>query len=192
MPLPALVHLSQSRWNSDTVTPLPLQGAVPSGFTIHDFRIDRHAGRCPGARRRRSPAPARSASPVTAGAARCVDAAPPPRVAGPSASTRTRTSYAPPAAARPPAASRRATGDGGRWWNAPLPGWSPMAAGGCPTAASNATICGGRSGSLRSTSVGSWHLALPVGTRAGSWLDTNARDALLPANHLPANHRTTA
>jgi hypothetical protein len=123
------------------------------------------------ARRRRSPAPARSASPVAAGAAHCVGAAPPPRVAAPSTSTRTRTSCAPPAAARPPAASSKATGAGGRWWNAHSPGWSPMAAGGCPTAASNATTCGGRSGSPRSTSVGSWHLALPVGTRAGSWPD---------------------
>jgi hypothetical protein len=32
-----------------TIKPLPLQGAVPGGFTIHDFRIDRQAGslRCP-------------------------------------------------------------------------------------------------------------------------------------------------
>jgi IS5 family transposase len=32
-----------------TIKPLPLQGAVPGGFTIHDFRIDHQAGmaRCP-------------------------------------------------------------------------------------------------------------------------------------------------
>jgi hypothetical protein len=32
-----------------TIKPLPLQSAVPGGFTIHDFRIDRSAGmvRCP-------------------------------------------------------------------------------------------------------------------------------------------------
>jgi hypothetical protein len=32
-----------------TIKPLPLQSAVPGGFTIHDFRIDRQAGilRCP-------------------------------------------------------------------------------------------------------------------------------------------------
>jgi hypothetical protein len=32
-----------------TIKPIPLQGAVPGGFTIHDFRIDRSAGilRCP-------------------------------------------------------------------------------------------------------------------------------------------------
>jgi len=103
---------------------------------------------------RQSPAPAKSASPVTARAARCVGAAPPPRVAAPSICTPTRTSYAPPAAARPPAASRKATGAGGRWWNARWPGWSLTAAGGCPTAASTATRCGGRCGSPRSTCAG--------------------------------------
>jgi hypothetical protein len=32
-----------------TIKPIPLQGPVPGGFTIHDFRIDRSAGmvRCP-------------------------------------------------------------------------------------------------------------------------------------------------
>jgi Transposase DDE domain/Transposase domain (DUF772) len=32
-----------------TIKPIPLQSAVPGGFTIHDFRIDRHGGmvRCP-------------------------------------------------------------------------------------------------------------------------------------------------
>jgi hypothetical protein len=32
-----------------TIKPIPLQSAVPGGFTIHDFRIDRQAGtaRCP-------------------------------------------------------------------------------------------------------------------------------------------------
>jgi Transposase DDE domain len=32
-----------------TIKPLPLASAVPGGFTIHDFRIDRHAAmvRCP-------------------------------------------------------------------------------------------------------------------------------------------------
>jgi hypothetical protein len=35
--------------HSQTTKPLPLQSAVPGGFTIHDFRIDRPAGilRCP-------------------------------------------------------------------------------------------------------------------------------------------------
>jgi hypothetical protein len=32
-----------------TIKPIPLQSAVPGGFTIHDFRINRQAGtvRCP-------------------------------------------------------------------------------------------------------------------------------------------------
>jgi Transposase DDE domain len=35
--------------HSQTIKPLPLHSAVPGGFTIHDFRIDRHAAmvRCP-------------------------------------------------------------------------------------------------------------------------------------------------
>jgi hypothetical protein len=35
--------------HSQTIKPLPLASAVPGGFTIHDFRIDRSAGilRCP-------------------------------------------------------------------------------------------------------------------------------------------------
>jgi IS5 family transposase len=35
--------------HTQTIKPIPLQGAVPGGFTIHDFRVDRQAGmvRCP-------------------------------------------------------------------------------------------------------------------------------------------------
>jgi hypothetical protein len=35
--------------HSQTIKPLPLASAIPGGFTIHDFRIDRSAGilRCP-------------------------------------------------------------------------------------------------------------------------------------------------
>ena len=35
--------------HTQTIKPIPLQGAVPGGFTIHDFRIDHQAGmvRCP-------------------------------------------------------------------------------------------------------------------------------------------------
>src|SRR5215211_2469121 len=38
--------------HSQTIKPIPLQSAVPGGFTIHDFRIDRQAGilRCPAGR----------------------------------------------------------------------------------------------------------------------------------------------
>ena len=169
-----------------TIKPIPLQSAVPGGFTIHDFRIDRSGRHGSGARRasrRRSPARAGSASRASVPPARCVGAAPPPRTAAPSTSIRTRMSCAPPAAGRPPAASSTATGAGGRWWSAPSPGWSPMAAGGCPTAASNATICGGRSGSPRSTSVGCWPLALPIGISPGFWPD---RDWDHPGPPAPA------
>jgi Transposase domain (DUF772)/Transposase DDE domain len=111
------------------------------------------------ARSRRSAAPVGSASRASVAPARCGDAAPPPRVAARSTCTRMRTSCAPPAAARPHGASSTAIGAGGRWWNARWLGWSPMAAGGCPTAASTATSCGGRCGSPRSTCAGCWHLA---------------------------------
>jgi len=69
------------------------------GYKAH---IDAEPARC-GVRRAspcRSPALARSASPVTAGAARCGGAAPPPSAAAPSACTLARTSYAPRGAAR--------------------------------------------------------------------------------------------
>jgi Transposase DDE domain/Transposase domain (DUF772) len=35
--------------HTQTIKPIPLQSAVPGGFTVHDFRIDRQAGtvRCP-------------------------------------------------------------------------------------------------------------------------------------------------
>ena len=38
--------------HTQTIKPIPLQSAVPGGFTIHDFRIDRSAGilRCPAGR----------------------------------------------------------------------------------------------------------------------------------------------
>ena len=83
----------------------------------------------------------------------------------------TRTSYAPPAAARPPAASSRATGAGGRWWNARWPGWSPTAADRCPTAGPSAMRGGGRCGSPRSTCAGCWFLARLASSRPGHWPD---------------------
>ena len=58
--------------HSQTIKPIPLQSAVPGGFTIHDFRIDRPGrhGQVPGGLRpRQSPARARPASP--AGASSC-------------------------------------------------------------------------------------------------------------------------
>jgi hypothetical protein len=35
--------------HTQTIKPIPLASAVPGGFTVHDFRVDRHAGtvRCP-------------------------------------------------------------------------------------------------------------------------------------------------
>jgi hypothetical protein len=59
------------------------------------------------------------------------------------------------------------TGAGGRWWNGRSPGWSPTAAGGCPTGGSSATSCGGRCGWPRSTCAGCWCSALPATTVPG-------------------------
>jgi hypothetical protein len=147
--------------HTQTIKPIPLQGAVPGGFTIHDFRIDHQAGmvRCPVG----ATAPITSSGRVSF--ARHCQSCPLRRRCTTAKRGRTihlhpaRTSCAPPAAARPPAASSRATGAGGRWWNARWPGWSPTAADGCPTAGPSATRCGGRCGSPRSTCAGCWFLA---------------------------------
>jgi hypothetical protein len=173
-----------------TIKPIPLQSAVPGGFTIHDFRIDRSTGmlRCPAG----ITAPITSSGRVSFARAcpscplrrRCTTAK---GGRASSTCTRTRTSCAPPAAARPPAASSTATGGGGRWWNAPSPGWSPTAAGGCPTAASNATSCGGRSGWPRSTSAGCWPSALPARMPPGSWPEPDHLPAV-GARAVPTGH----
>jgi hypothetical protein len=49
-----------------TIKPIPLHSAVPGGFTIHDFRIDRQAGIlwCPAGQVARSPVRARPALPA--------------------------------------------------------------------------------------------------------------------------------
>jgi hypothetical protein len=88
--------------HTQTIKPIPLQSAVPGGFTIHDFQIDSTPARS-GARpatRPTSPPRGRPASPATASAAHCGSAAPPPSRAASSISIRTRRSCAPPAAAR--------------------------------------------------------------------------------------------
>jgi IS5 family transposase len=88
--------------HTQTIKPIPLHSAVPGGFTIHDFRIDRQAGilRCPAG----ATAPITSSGGVSFArhcqGCRYAGAAPPPRVAGPSTSTLTRTSCAPAGAGR--------------------------------------------------------------------------------------------
>jgi hypothetical protein len=51
--------------HTQTIKPIPPSRAVPGGFTIHDFGIDRQAGtaRCPAGSTAKSPRPARPASP---------------------------------------------------------------------------------------------------------------------------------
>jgi hypothetical protein len=106
-----------------TIKPIPLQSAVPGGFTIHDFQIDQHAGtvRCPAGyqtnitpsgqasfARHCQPCPLRQR--CTAKQGRILHIHPHEdelRAARRRAMT---------------AASSRPTGAGGRWWNAPSPG----------------------------------------------------------------------
>jgi hypothetical protein len=139
-----------------TIKPLPLVSAVPGGFTIHDFRIDRQAGtvRCP----------AGYQVPITSsGQASFVRECPScPLRWRCTTARRGRTLRLHPhedelRAARRHAVTRSFQHSYRRWrpmWNARWPGWSPTAAGGCPTAASPATTCGGRCGSPRSTCAG--------------------------------------
>ena len=177
--------------HTQTIKPIPLASAVPGGFTIHDFRIDQQAGTavCPAGYQtqittsgrasfarwcRRCPLRGRC---TTAKAGRTIKVHP---HEGELRAARRRA---------PRAASSNATGAGGRWWNARLPGWSPMAAGGCPTAGSSATRCGGHCASLRSTCAGCWCLALPARMALGCW----PADRLSPfSRHLtrrPPGHR---
>ena len=85
-----------------TIKPIPLQSAVPGGFTIHDFRIDRQAGtvRCPAGYQVPITSSGRASFARQCPPAGCAGGVPPPRVAARSTSTRTRTSYALLAAAR--------------------------------------------------------------------------------------------
>src|SRR5829696_9237079 len=147
--------------------PVRCQRGSPSTTSRSTGRPARSAARL--ATGPRSPRPGRPASPAGVSPAHCAGVAPPPDVAARSASTPTRRSCVPPAAARPPVASSTATGAGGRWWNAPSPGWSLTAAGGCPTAGSNATTCGGRCASPRSTCVGCWCLVFATRMAPGCW-----------------------
>ena len=151
---------------------IPLPSAVPDGFTIHDFQIDRQAGTasCPAGHS----ADHRSGQASFARwcrAARCAGAAPPPSMAARSTSTPTRTSCAPPAAERT-RSFQQSYRRWRPWWNGRSPGWSPTAAGGCPTAGSSATSCGGRCASPRSTCAACWCLALPTRWRLGAGLSS--------------------
>jgi hypothetical protein len=88
--------------HAQTIKPIPLQSAVPGGFSIHDFRIDPRpaSSGAQRARSRRSPARAGPASPADASTARCAGAAPLPSRGARSACISTRRSCALPAAAR--------------------------------------------------------------------------------------------
>jgi IS5 family transposase len=137
--------------HTQTIKPLPLVAAVPGRFTKHDFAIDPRAGTvtCPAGWKASITASGQASFGWAAHPAHCGSAARPPPAGAPSTSIPTKTSCAPRAAGRPPAASSKATGAGGRWWNARSPGWSPTAAAACPTTGSSATTCGCRSGSPR-------------------------------------------
>jgi Transposase domain (DUF772)/Transposase DDE domain len=142
--------------HTQTIKPIPLASATPGGFTIHDFRIDRQAGtvRCP----------AGVIVPITssgqASFARHCPGCPLRRRC--TTAKRGRTIRLHPHEDELRAARRRSMTRSfqqsyrrwRRWWSAPSPGWSPTAAGGCPTAASLATRRGGRCGWPWSTCAG--------------------------------------
>jgi transposase-like protein DUF772/DDE family transposase len=146
--------------HTQTIKPLPLASAVPGGFTIHDFRIDRQAGtlRCPAG----VTAPISSSG--RASFARACPSCPLRRRC--TTAKRGRTICLHPHEDELRAARRRAMTrsfqESYRRWRPmverSIAGWSLTTAGGCPTAGSTATSCGGRCGSPRSTCVGCWHL----------------------------------
>jgi hypothetical protein len=155
-----------------TIKPIPLSSAVPGGFTIHDFQIDQQAGtvRCPAGATTTITASGRASFArwcqrcplrgrcTTAKGGRTIQVHPHEdelRAARRRATTRSfQHSY------------RRWRGDGGTL--AGLAGRRRLPAGG-PTAGSNATSCGGRCGSPRSTFVGWGCLALPARMVPGCW-----------------------
>jgi hypothetical protein len=183
-----------------TIKPIPLQSAVPGGFTLHDFRIDRQAGmvRCPAG----CTAPISSSG--QASFARWCQRCPLRRRCTTARRGRTIRLHRHEDelhAARRQAVTRSFQQRYRRW--RPMvsdrsPGWSLTAAGGCPTAGSSVTTCGGRCGWPRSTCVGWWPLALLVRTRPGHWSDRSSSPfrSTEPARPLTspclANHRTTA
>jgi hypothetical protein len=142
-----------------TIKPIPLQSTVAGGFTVHDFQIDQQAGT--------AKCPAGYTAPITSScrasfARHCQHC---PLRGRCTTAKRDRTIQVHPnqdelraGAARPPAASSKATGAGGRWWNARSPGWSPTAAGGCPTAdrTQRPVVVGARRRCQPAPSAGAW------------------------------------
>ena len=147
--------------HTQTIKPIPLQSAVPGGFTIHDFRIDRQAGlvRCPAGQL----APITSSGQVSF--ARWCRGCPLRRRC--TTAKGGRTIHLHPHEDELRAARRRAVT---RTFQESYRRWRPMVerslawlvADGCrrvPYRGSNAMICGGRCESPRSTCAGCWHLA---------------------------------
>ena len=185
--------------HTQTIKPLPLHSAIPGGFTIHDFRIDRSAGmvRCPAG------ATAPISSSGRASFARECPSCPLRRRCTTAKQGRTLHLHRYEDDLR--AARHRAMT---RSFQQSYRRWRPMVERSIawlvtdgyqrvPYRGIDRNDGGGRSESPRSTSVGSWHLALLVGTRPGCWPDRDrgpsglacARTLTTPR---PGHHRITA
>jgi Transposase DDE domain len=164
--------------HTQTIKPIPLQSAVPGGFTIHDFRIDRQAGmvRCP----------AGQVAPITGSGqvsfARHCQGGPLRRRCTTAKGDRTIRLH--PHEDELRAARRRAVTYS---FQASYRRWRPMVersiawlvADGCrrvPTGGPSATRCGGRCGWPRLTCAGCWCLALPAATAPGCWPEAGGDD----------------
>jgi hypothetical protein len=124
--------------HTQTIKPIPLQSAVPGGFTIHDFRIDRQAGtaRCPAGQV--APISSSGQARFARWCQRCPLRSRCTTAKGGRTIRLHRHEDELRAARRQAvtAASSNAIGAGGRWWNARSPGWSPTVADGSPTGGS--------------------------------------------------------
>src|SRR5512135_2855207 len=118
-------------------------------------------------------------------AAHCGLGAPPHNRAARCGCTSTMRCAASTASGPPPPTSKPCTGSTGRWWNAPLPGWSPAATAGCATAASSATTPGCTPASPRSTCADCSCSACTTGTAPGPSPD---RSALARLNDAQSGH----
>jgi hypothetical protein len=170
-----------------TIKPIPLQSAVPGGFTIHDFRIDRSVGivRCPAG----ITAPITSSGRVSF--ARHCQGCPLRRRCTTAKGGRMICLHPHEdelRAARRWAVTRSFQESYRRWRPMVERSIAWLVADGCRrcrTGGSGATTCGGRCGWLRSTCVGCWYSALPATTAPGCWPDLRDHSVLIRVAGAP-------
>jgi hypothetical protein len=184
--------------HTQTIKPIPLSAAVPGGFTIHDFRIDRSAGavRCP----------AGATAPITssgqASFARHCPGCPLRRRCTTAKGGRTIRLHPYEdelRAARRQAVTRSFQHSYRRWRPMVERSLAWLVTDGCRRVPYRGVERNDIWWSVRVaavTCVGCWRLALLVGTRPGCWPDRHCGASrlasALAAGLQPANHRTTA